>query len=70
MVSAEFHTLGIGHPLCISVSSWGQQNSLMELILESFLWMKRMIFRTRKARASRSSAAERGQVNPRQYLDR
>ncbi len=36
MVSAEFHALGIGDPLCISSAHGDNVNALMELILESF----------------------------------
>ena len=36
MVSAEFHQLGLGDPLCISSAHGDNVTSLMELILESF----------------------------------
>lgn len=36
MVSAEFHALGLGDPLCISSAHGDNVNALMELILESF----------------------------------
>ena len=36
MISAEFHELGLGDPLCISSAHGDNVNALMELILETF----------------------------------
>ncbi len=36
MISAEFHELGLGDPLCISSAHGDNVNALMELVLESF----------------------------------
>ncbi len=36
VVSAEFHALGLGDPLCISSAHGDNVNALMELVLESF----------------------------------
>ncbi len=36
MISAEFHELGLGDPLCISSAHGDNVNALMELVLDSF----------------------------------